>query len=129
MRRRLLVGLAWEWLRGRGFGGLAPPRPEAEEAKGTTNGERSGNSGLGGSVATGRKRKKGKVGEGDLDRKFHFQWLKIHQIFFQQKCIIRHLNGQIFKVKCWICIHHTKHMLTTKCTTTCYVTTFNLTFL
>ena len=33
MRRRLLVGLAWEWLRGRGFGGLAPPRPEAEEAR------------------------------------------------------------------------------------------------
>ena len=56
MRRRLLVGLAWEWLRGRGFGGLAPPRPEAEEAEGTTNGERSGNSGLGVSVATGRKR-------------------------------------------------------------------------
>ena len=58
MRPRLVVGLAWEWLQGRVFGGLAPPRPEAEEAEGTTNGERSGNSGLGGSVATGRKRKK-----------------------------------------------------------------------
>ena len=75
------------------------------------------------------KKEKGKVGEGHLDRKFHLQWLKIQQIFFQQKSIIRHLNGRFFKVKCWVCIHHTKHMLTTKCTTTCYVTTFNFTFL
>ena len=63
MRRRLLVGLSWEWLRVRGFGGLALPRPEAEEARGTTNGERSGNSGLGVSVATGRKRKKLRLGK------------------------------------------------------------------
>jgi hypothetical protein len=79
-------------------------------------------------VATGRKRKKGNDGEGDLDRKFHIQWLKIQQILFQQKSIISHLNSRFFKVKCWICIHHTKHMLT-KCSTTCYVTTFNFTFL
>ena len=40
------------------------------------------------------KGKKGNVGEGDPDHQFHIQWLKIQHIFFQQKSIIRHVNGR-----------------------------------